>query len=97
VEEKLTELHVRKVSSPFELAAARIVDGCLAAGRVHVSAADFRLARQFLAEGGWRLEDVVGARVRVVKRDGRARERYDELTREAIVMAALRMLVTRDS
>jgi hypothetical protein len=91
VEENLTEQRIKAVSSRFELAVSRIIDGWLESGRVNVSPSDARLAREFLEENGWRLEDVPGARVRVVRRDGRTQE----MTREATVMAALRKLATK--
>jgi hypothetical protein len=91
VEEILTEQRIKEVSSRFELAVSRIIDGWLESGRVNVSKTDVLLAREFLEENGWRLEDVPGARVRVVKRDGRTQE----MTREATVMAALRKLATK--
>ncbi len=92
MEEILTEQRIKQVSSRFELAVGRMVDGWLAAGRVHVSPADVRLAREFLEAAGWRVEDVPGSRLRVVKKDGRAQE----LTHEGAVMAALRKLAERE-
>ena len=92
VEEILTEQEIKPVSSRFELAVRRIVDGWLAAGRVQISPDDVRIAREFLEAAGWRVEEVPGARFRVVKRDGRTQE----MTREAAVMAALRKLAERD-
>jgi hypothetical protein len=91
VEEILTEQIIKAVSTRFELAAGRMVDAWLAAGRVDVSAADARLVREFLEESGWRVEEVTGGTVRVVQRDGR----IEEMTREAAVMAALRQLAGR--
>lgn len=91
MEDILTEQRIKAVSSRFELAVGRIIDGWLASGRVDVSRSDVRLAQEFLEENGWRLEDVPGARVRVVRRDGRTQE----MTREATVMAAVRKLATR--
>lgn len=91
MEEILTEQTITAVSSRFQLAAGRMVDAWLAAGRVDISAADIRLVSEFLEAIGWRVEEVPGARVRVVKRDGRTQE----MTREAAVMAALRKLAER--
>jgi hypothetical protein len=91
VEEILTEQRIKAVSNRFELAVGRIIDGWLESGRVNVSKTDVRLACEFLEENGWRLEDMPGARVRVVRRDGRTQE----MTREATVMAALRKLATK--
>jgi hypothetical protein len=91
VEEILTEQRIKRVSSRFELAIGRIIDEWLASGRVSTSAADVRLASEFLEESGWRVEEITGARLRVVKRDGRVQE----MSREAAVMAALRKLATR--
>jgi len=91
VEEILTDQRIKPVSSRFELAVGRILDGWLESGRVSVSPSDVRLAREFLEENGWRLEDMPGLRVRVVRCDGRTQE----MTREATVMAALRKAATR--
>ena len=92
MEDILTQLRIKNVSSGFELAVGRMVDGWLAAGRVDISPADVRLAREFLEAGGWRVEDVPGARFRIVRKDGRTQE----MTREAAVMAALRKLAERE-
>jgi hypothetical protein len=92
VEEILTEQVIKPVSSRFELAIGRMVDGWLAAGRVEISPDDVRIAREFLEAGGWRLEEVTGGWFHVVKRDGRTQE----MTREAAVIAALRKLAARD-
>jgi hypothetical protein len=91
VEEVLTEQPIKEVSSRFELAAGRMVDAWLAAGRMEISAADVRLVSEFLEASGWRVEEVPGGRMRIVKRDGRTQE----MTREAAVMAALRKLADR--
>jgi len=91
VEENLTEQRIKTVSNRFELAVGRIIDGWLESGRVDVSKVDAQLAREFLEENGWRLEDMPGARIRAVRRDGRTQE----MTREATVMAALRKLATK--
>ena len=91
MEENLTEQRIKTVSNRFELAVGRIIDGWLESGRVDVSKVDAQLAREFLEENGWRLEDMPGARIRAVRRDGRTQE----MTREATVMAALRKLATK--
>ena len=91
MEENLTEQRIKPVSTLFEIAAARMVDSWLAAGRVEISRSDVDLAREFLDESGWRVAEVESG-LRVVRRDGRVQQ----MSREAAVMAALRKLATRD-
>jgi hypothetical protein len=91
VEHDLTEKQAHPVRTRFELAIGRMMDAWLTAGRISVSAGDVKLAREFLEQTGWKVEDAPAARVRVVNRDGRA----EEMTREAAVMIALRRLATR--
>jgi hypothetical protein len=47
-EHLVTEERARPVETRFELAAARMVDGWLANGRVTLSDSDLRLVREFL-------------------------------------------------
>jgi hypothetical protein len=75
------------VKTRFELAAARMMEEWAAAGSVQVSAADMRLAREFLEHAGWRVEDGPGLNVRMTRHG-----RVQELTREAAFMIALRRL-----
>ena len=88
MEHDLTQEQARPVRSRFELAVRRMMDAWFAAGRVRVSPGDVKLAREFLEQTGCRVEDVPGALVRVVSRDGGAQE----LSGEATVVAALRRL-----
>jgi hypothetical protein len=92
MEQNVLEERPRAVQTRFELAAGRMVESWIAAGRVCVSAGDMRLAREFLETAGWTIHDAPGARVRLVSRAGRAQE----MTREAAVLIALRRLAARD-
>ena len=91
MEHDLTEKQPHKVRTRFELAIQRMMDSWVSAGRMQVSPADVRLAREFLEASGWKVEDVAGARFRVVNRDGHA----EEMSREDAVMAALRRLARK--
>jgi hypothetical protein len=75
----------------FELAIRRMTDAWLAAGRVRVSAGDVQLAREFLEDSGCKVEEADEARLRVSNLDGRTQE----MTREALVVAAFRRLAAR--
>jgi hypothetical protein len=90
-EHLVTEERARPVETRFELAAARMVDGWLAKGRVTLSESDLRLVREFLEHSGCRVEMIDGQRVRIVSDSGRARE----MSREAAMVAALRRLAAR--
>ena len=92
MEQNVLDERARPVETRFELAAWRMVEGWLTAGRIDVSAVDVRLAREFLEHTGSRVEDMPGLLVRVVTGEGRAQE----MTREAAVMIALRRLAARD-
>lgn len=92
MEENVVEKRPRSVECRFELAASRIIDACLAAGSVQVTAADIKLAEEYLEQAGWIIQRLIGARVRMVNRQGRAQE----VTREALVMMALRSLAHRE-
>lgn len=90
MEHDVTQERAHPVSTRFELAIRRMMDAWLTAGQVQISAGDAKLAREYLEKSGCKVEDAPEARVRVSK-DGRAQE----LTREAMVMAALRRLANR--
>jgi hypothetical protein len=79
------------VRSRFELAVRRMMDAWLTAGRVRVSAGDLQLAREFLETSGCRVEEAPEARLRVCNLAGRTQE----MTREAVVMTAVRQLANR--
>jgi hypothetical protein len=87
VEDDLVAERPVHVTSRFELAAARIADAWLRAGRMTVSRDDFLIARQFLLRDGWKVEELAGVRVRLVRRDI-----AEETTREGAVIVALRRL-----
>ena len=91
MEQNVLDQPARPVETRFELAAWRMVEGWLTAGRIDVSAVDVRLAREFLEHTGSRVEDMPGLLVRVVTGEGRAQE----MTREAAVLIALRQLAAR--
>ena len=91
MEQNVLDEPVRAVQTQFELAAWRMVERWMTAGAISVSAGDVRLAREFLEQAGFRLEDVEGLRVRLVSREGRS----EEITREAAVLMALRRLAAR--
>jgi hypothetical protein len=91
VEHDVLEHPAHPVRTFFELAIRRMMDGWLSAGRIKVSARDAQLAREFLQEAGCTVEDLPGARVRVVSGDGHS----EEMTREQAVVAALRQLARR--
>ena len=92
MEHDVTAERAHLVRTRFELAIRRMMDAWLVAGRMRVSRGDVQLAREFLEqEEGCTVEDVPGAGLRVVSREGRTQE----LTREAAVMAALRRLAAR--
>jgi len=88
MEQDVLEKKPRTVQTRFELAAARMVESWIAAGRMRVSASDMRIAQEFLETAGWTIHSAPGARVRMVSRAGRAQE----MTREAAVVIALRRL-----
>ena len=81
------EQRPKPVETRFEIAAARMIEEWVAAGSMQVSAADMRLATEFLEHAGWSVQHVTGTGI-VLSRHGRAQE----LTREAAFMIALRRL-----
>jgi len=80
----------RAVEWPFELAARRIADDWIDAGRVEATAEHLRLATPFLHHCGLTVEVLPGLEVRLVSATGRA----TVMSREAIVVTALRCLAT---
>ena len=92
MEQNVVEKRPRKVASMFELAAPRMVEAWLAAGTMRVSAADMRMAQEFLEQAGLVVQGAIGARVRIVNRQGHSRE----ISREDAVMMALRRLALQD-
>ena len=91
MEHDLTEQQPHTVRTRFELAVQRRIDAWITAGRLEVSPADLRLAREFLEQAGLKVEDAPDARVRIVDRQGEVRE----MSREGAVMAALRRLTRK--
>jgi hypothetical protein len=92
VEHVVTEERPRTVTSRFELAVGRMIERWMAAGRVSISSADVDLAREFLEQTGWKVEDLPGARLLVVKGRGHS----EEMTREDAVVVAVRRLAERE-
>lgn len=78
----------RPIATQFELFAARLMEGWLTAGSVHVSSGDLRMAADFLRQVGFQVEETAGLMVKLRDRDGRTRE----LTREATLLLAVRCL-----
>jgi len=91
VEHDVVEERAHQVRTRFELAVGRMMDAWLTAHRIEVSAADVKLACEFLEHTGWKVEDAPLARLRVVTHDGHE----EEITREAAVLMALRRLASR--
>jgi len=81
----------RPVESRFELAAARIADAWLAAGRVKASADDLQIARDFLEQVGCNVRELPGVLVQLEDEQGRV----EQMSREAAVLEAFRRLVAR--
>lgn len=79
------------VESRFELAALRMADEWRDAGRVEVTTADARIAREFLERSGLTVFEKIGGIVHVVRRDGR----IEETTREGLMLIAFRSLVEK--
>ena len=79
------------VESRFELAALRMADEWREAGRVEITTADLRIAREFLERSGLTIFEKIGGVVHVVRRDGRV----DETTREGMMVMAFRSLVDK--
>lgn len=81
----------RPVATRFEVAAVRMADAWLQAGRVDVTPDDLALAREFLEGTGSTVRITSGALLRLRHRDGRA----ETLTREEMVVLAFRRLALR--
>jgi hypothetical protein len=81
----------RRVQAQFELIASRIADAWISSGKLEVSVADLRLAREFLEQTGYQVQEVPGLLIRLT-RDGQT----EEVTREKAVLLAMRRLATRD-
>ena len=79
------------VESRFELAALRMADAWREAGRVEVTVADLRIAREFLERLGLTVWEMTGGAVHVVRRDGRT----EETTREGVMLIAFRQLADK--
>jgi hypothetical protein len=81
----------RPVESRFELAAVRIADAWLAAGRIKASADDLQIARDFLEQVGCNVRELPGVLVQLEDEEGRV----EEMSREAAILEAFRRLVAR--
>jgi hypothetical protein len=79
----------RAVESRFELAAMRLAERWLAAGRVTVSSDDLRIARDFLEQVGCNVRELPGVVVQFEDEHGHV----EQMSREAALLAALRRLV----
>ena len=88
-----TDSRPRVVRTRFELAAIRLTDAWLGGRRVCATAEDLRIAREFLEDVGLRVEELPGLLVSLHHRDGRS----EEMTREAVVLVALRRLAARSA
>ncbi len=91
MEHDLTQQQPHLVCTRFELGVQRMIDTWIAAGRLEVSPADLQLAREFLEQSGWKVEDAPDLRIRIVDREGQVAE----MSREGAVMAALRRLAKK--
>ena len=91
MEHDLTLQQPHLVCTRFELGVQRMIDTWIAAGRLEVSPEDLQLAREFLVQAGWKVEDAPGLRIRIVDREGQVAE----MSREGAVMAALRRLAKK--
>jgi hypothetical protein len=89
VDTNVTDRPPKKVVSRFELAASRMADAWLRAGRVTVSREDLRIARDFLEQAGWVVREVGCGLVELAgKRGGPSQE----MSFEALVLVAMRRL-----
>lgn len=79
------------VESRFELAALRMADAWQEAGRVEVTSADLRIAREFLERVGFSVWEKIGGVIHIVRRDGRT----EETTREGLMLVAFRQLAEK--
>jgi hypothetical protein len=92
VDRNVIEKPPRTVVNRFELAAARMADAWLRAGRVTVTREDLDVAREFLQATGWKVTDGRPGLLRVVARRSR---RVLELTPEGTIVLAMRRLAGR--
>jgi hypothetical protein len=92
VDRNVTEKPPRAVVNRFELAAARMADAWVRAGRVTVTSDDLAIAREFLQAMGWKVTDGRGGLLRVVARRSR---QVLQLTPEGAVLLAMRRLAGR--
>ena len=92
MDRNVTEKPPRAVVNRFELAAARMADAWVRAGRVTVTSDDLAIAREFLQAMGWKVTDGRGGLPRVVARRSR---RVLQLTPEGAVLLAMRRLAGR--
>jgi hypothetical protein len=83
----------RAVTSRFEIAARRMVDGWLEARVMRCSAEDVALAVDFLARCGLHAEPLPGLEVRLTSERGRT----TTISRERAVLTALRCLAALDA
>jgi len=90
-EDDLHAQRPRPLRVRFEIAAARMIEAWVAAGRMAVSAGEMELAREFLEHDGWTVREVPGTRVQLAHGKGSVRE----VSREDAVLMALRRLVRR--
>ncbi len=92
MDRNVTEKPPRNVANRFELAAARMADAWVRAGRVTVTTDDLDLAREFLQATGWKVSDTRTGLLRLVARRSR---QVLELTPEGAVLLAMRRLAGR--
>ncbi len=92
MDQNVTDNPPKRVDSRFELAASRMADAWVRAGRITISRDDLRTARDFFERGGWIVEETGDGLLRVSRRRGR---RIRELTPEALVLDAFRRLARR--
>ena len=92
MDRNVTEKPPRAVVNRFELAAARMADAWVRAGRVTVTSDDVDLACDFLQATGWKVSDGRAGRLRVVARRSR---QVLQLTPEGAVLLAMRRLAGR--
>jgi hypothetical protein len=88
----LDEGRPRAIATRFELFAAKLMEGWIAAGAVQVSSGDLHMAAEFLRQVGWQVEEVAGLMVRIRGANGLTRE----MTREATVLFAVRCLTGQE-
>jgi hypothetical protein len=80
---------LRPVATRFEVAAPRLADAWLRAGRIEVSRADLDPALEYLARLGVQVRSPEAILLSVEHPDGR----LEELTREQVMLLAFRQLV----